>query len=434
MYKRDVSVLRMQGALWLLLLAPLFVITYGQVNRFTATRQDVAHFVFAWESQIPFIPWTIVPYWSIDLLYGLSFFICTSRQELFRHGLRLLAASLVACLGFLLFPLQFSWHRPDVQGVFGWLFAQLEQFDLPYNQAPSLHIILTWLLWLRFCSHLSGIWRGVATAWFVLIAISVLTTWQHHFIDVVSGFIVGLFLSYMVPTQGRWNWQRYAYPTHCVILRYAIGALSCLLIAVIIPYGEILLWPVTALLLMTLAYLGVGESIWQKDLQGRQSLSSCILLLPVMLVSRLTHRFFCQNLTSCDEIGYGLSIGVYPSSNVTQEAVLDLTAERSAPFQWAHHAELVSYPLLDLQVPGLGRLHEGIRQLDSLKQRHQTVLIHCALGMSRSALVTAGWLLFRGHAENATQAVEMLSKRRACIYLTSRHLDLLKEYLEAIRG
>lgn len=434
MPKRSLTALRMRGALWLLLLAPLFFITYGQVNAFTATRQDVAHFAFAWERQIPFLPWTIVPYWSIDLLYGMSFFICTSRQELFRHGLRLVAASLVACAGFLLFPLQFSWHRPEVEGVFGWLFAQLEQFDLPYNQAPSLHIILTWLLWLRFRSHLSGVWRGVATGWFVLIAISVLTTWQHHFIDVVSGFIVGLFLSYLIPIQGRWRWQRHAYPAHRVLRRYACGALLCLLCAVVIPYGEILLWPATALLLMTLAYLGAGESIWQKDPQGRQSLSARILLFPVSFFSRLTHCYFCRNLASSDEVFHGLSIGVYPSRPVTQDAVLDLTAERRAPVRWAGRAELVSYPLLDLQVPALERLHEGVRQLDSLKQRHRTVLIHCALGMSRSALVTAGWLLLRGHAENATQAVEMISQKRDCIYLTPRHLDVLKQYQEVVRG
>ncbi len=91
-----------RGALWLLLLAPLFFISYGQVNHFTATRTDVQSLVFAWEHRIPFLPWTIIPYWSIDLLYGISLLICTSRRELDRYALRLVAASLIACVGFLL--------------------------------------------------------------------------------------------------------------------------------------------------------------------------------------------------------------------------------------------------------------------------------------------------------------------------------------------
>lgn len=128
--------------LWLLFLAPFFFLTYGQVNTYTASLPSVPSFAFSWETHIPFLPWTIIPYWSIDLFYGLSLFICTSLREQCIHGLRLAVASLTACAGFLIFPLKFSFLRPQTDGTAGWMFDQLEMFDLPFNQAPSLLNIL----------------------------------------------------------------------------------------------------------------------------------------------------------------------------------------------------------------------------------------------------------------------------------------------------
>ncbi|MCQ8205477.1 hypothetical protein NP569_24620, partial [Vibrio parahaemolyticus] len=55
------------GLLWLIFLAPFFFLTYGQVNNYTATLPHVPSFVYSWEKHIPFVPWTIIPYWSIDL-------------------------------------------------------------------------------------------------------------------------------------------------------------------------------------------------------------------------------------------------------------------------------------------------------------------------------------------------------------------------------
>src|SRR5579864_7208341 len=128
------------AAVALSLLAPFFFLTYGFANWAASQRVDVGSIAFGWERAIPFWAWTIVPYWSTDLLYAVSLFICTTREELQIHVKRLLAVQLVSIAGFLLFPLRFSFERPATSGVFGWLFQMLGNFDKPYNQAPSLHL------------------------------------------------------------------------------------------------------------------------------------------------------------------------------------------------------------------------------------------------------------------------------------------------------
>lgn len=412
-----------RGALWLLLLAPLFFISYGQVNHFTATRTDVQSLVFAWEQRIPFVPWTIIPYWSIDLLYGISLLICTSRRELDRHALRLVAASLIACAGFLLFPLRFTFQRPATDGVAGLLFRQLEQFDLPFNQAPSLHIILAWLLWLRFRAHLSGRWQTALGAWFLLIGLSVLTTWQHHAIDVVSGLVVGVIISYLLPVSwnGRWRPGR---PDYALARRYGAASLLFFMAGFLLPYGWLLLWPALALAIVTCGYLGLRESVWQKNSRGRISLSAWLLLLPVIAGAHLSRRYFCRRLTPVSEITDGIAIGCWPVGPVTQASVLDLTAEFNASAK-SKGSPCICYPLLDLTVPDRHQLLEAVAQLRALHQQHHSVLVHCALGLSRSALVVAAWLITE-RGLSAAEAVDILRARRPEIVLSAAHIALLE--------
>jgi len=66
------------------------------VNNYTAGRDDIGSLVFGWEQHMPLWPWTIIPYWSIDLLYGLSFLLPRTRQEMDRHALALLTAQLIS--------------------------------------------------------------------------------------------------------------------------------------------------------------------------------------------------------------------------------------------------------------------------------------------------------------------------------------------------
>lgn len=127
--------------------------TYGFATWVTSQRSDVGTLVFGWESHMPFWAWTIVPYWSIDLLYGFSLLLPNTRHELKQHALRLLSAQVIAVSCFLIWPLRFTFERPELDGVFGWLFAVLAGFDKPFNQAPSLHIALLVILWVMYQRH-----------------------------------------------------------------------------------------------------------------------------------------------------------------------------------------------------------------------------------------------------------------------------------------
>ncbi len=173
-------------------LSVVFMLLYGLSNHMTALRHDIGDAVFDWERAIPFAPWTIVPYLSICPFFVLSFFVGRDPEELDRHVRRLLAVLLVSVVCYALFPLRFTFERPALSGMWGLLFGALRLLDLPYNRAPSLHISVLLVLWARFAAHLAGLLRAALHVWFALIAVSVLTTYQHHVIDVPAGLAVGL--------------------------------------------------------------------------------------------------------------------------------------------------------------------------------------------------------------------------------------------------
>lgn len=413
-----------QGIGWLLLLAPFFFLTYGQVNQFTAARDNIGSLVFGWERHIPFIPLTIIPYWSLDLLYGLSLFVCTTCNEQRRLVCKLALASLIACMGFLLFPLQFTFSRPEIAGLAGWLFGQLEQFDLPYNQSPSLHIILCWLLWQHFHRHLKGTWQKLSSAWFLLIAVSVLTTWQHHFIDVISGLAVGMVIDWMIPRQVQWRWRIATGKSRVLAGRYLSGAGVCLAGTWL---SQWLWWPTLALLIVAMAYGLLGVGALQKDAQGRLTPAVWWLLLPWRMGMTLSRHFYTRRLPAVSPLGDGLYIGVFPRRSVEQQAVLDLTSE----FSRSRATQGVAYrcvPMLDLVNPDDATLYQAVQTLEQLRVTHGCVLVHCALGLSRSALVSAAWLLRHYPLLSVDDAVTRLHQARPWVVLTSEHLELLRRW------
>ena len=113
-----------RACVWLTLLVPCCLLTYSGANTLAVHRHGLPSVVFAWERHIPFVPWTIVPYWSLDIFYGLSVFVCATRAELDAHGRRLFTAQLLAAGCFVAFPLKFAFTRPEIDGVPGLMFPR----------------------------------------------------------------------------------------------------------------------------------------------------------------------------------------------------------------------------------------------------------------------------------------------------------------------
>ncbi len=423
-----------RGVLWLLLLGPLFFASYGFANWLTAQREDVGSLVFAWESAMPLWPWSIVPYWSIDLLYGLSFLLPATRREMDRHALRLLTAQVICVACFLLWPLRFTFERPELDGFFGWMFDVLMGFDKPFNQAPSLHIALLVVIWVMFARHTRGLLlRGLLHGWMALIGLSVLTTWQHHFIDVPTGALAGWLCVWLWPIEDRsplHNLRLAREPQRWrLALRYGLGSAICAALAVNLGGAWLwLLWPCASLLLVALNYALFGAAGFQKHADGSLSSASTWLLAPYLLGAWVNSRLWTRRHPQADQVVEGVWLGRVPTAAeaMSFSAVLDLSAELPVHLPGKTYRNL---PLLDLVAPDSEACRQGAELIEQLRQQGP-LLVCCALGYSRSATLVAAWLLHSGRADSVEQAIAMIRAARPRIVLGDAQRKALQGLLQ----
>lgn len=394
----------------LLAVGAVFYGTYGLTNRLTEQRGGVPEIVFGWERDIPFLAWTIVPYWSLNLMYAAAFFLCRSVREQNRYTARLLLAQAVATVCFLLFPLQFGWPKPETDGISGWLFDSLAAFDRPYNQAPSLHIILTLVVGSFYWHRFPNI-RLPLALWLLLIAASVLTTFQHHFIDIPTGALAGCLVLWLLPpVSGRHPAGRHRADAGCRRLakRYLAGAAVCAGGACSGGAWLWLLWPAVSLLLVAYAYIRGGAAVFQKRADGRHSFAAAALMLPYTLGVRLNMAFWLRGKAKSAAVRDGVFVG-----SVTAEAgfasAVDVCAEYAC---LKPPADYVCIPMLDLAAPAAADLAEAARELERLRREHGETLVCCALGYGRSAAVVLVWLLVYGGCTDLAEAVGRLKAVR----------------------
>ncbi|MCX4062752.1 phosphatase PAP2/dual specificity phosphatase family protein [Pseudomonas sp. S1Bt30] len=417
------------AVLWLLLLAPLFFSTYGFATWVTSQRSDVGTLVFDWESHMPFWAWTIVPYWSIDLLYGFSLLLPNSRHELKQHALRLLSAQIIAVSCFLIWPLRFTFERPELDGVFGWLFAVLAGFDKPFNQAPSLHIALLVILWVMYQRHTQGAWRWVVHGWFALIGISVLTTYQHHFIDLPTGALAGWLCVWLWPVEHPsplLNARLARDPKRWRLgLRYGLGALALATAALKLGGGWLwLLWPAVSLGLVSANYAVLGAVGFQKRSDGRLTPAARWLYAPYLAAAWINSRLWTRKHPQPDLIVDNVWLGRIPttSEQTSFKAIVDLCAELPIYPQGRAYQCIA---VLDLTAPTPAECLQAAQAIERLRIEGP-LLVCCALGYSRSATAVAAWLLHSGRAATVDKALAMIGTARTEVVLHPAHRSALE--------
>lgn len=425
-----------QALLWLSFLGPLFFATYLGSLEIVSWRQHVPVIVFDWERHIPFLAWTIVPYWSIDILYGIALFLPPTRGELRTLAFRLLTAQIVATIIFLVAPLRLTSTIPADTGAFATFYGALgEVITKPFNMAPSLHIALLVILWAAYHRNLPRRWHWLMHIWAVLIGASVMTAFQHHFFDVPTGALLGLFCLWLWPdgaaspitqfqlTKDARRWRLAAY--------YAAGACALLITGTLVWGSALWLWwPAVSLAFVAFAYAGGGAATFQKSSDGQHSLAVRVLLWPYHVGAWINSRAWTSRLVHAAEVADGIHIGRIPSTASTSLSVVDLTAELHKP---AGLANWRSVPALDLVAVPLPALREAVRHIEHMRLSHagqaSGVLVCCALGFSRSAAAVAAWLVASGRAANVADAVAAVQRVRPQVRIGAEQLSVL----EAIR-
>ncbi len=432
---------------WLLFLGPFFFATYNGANWLASQRAHVPSLAFDWERTLPFVPWTIVPYWTIDAFYAVSLFLCRDRAEVGTLGRRLLTAQIVAVLCFIAFPLRFAFMQPAAEGAFGAMFIALAAFDKPFNQAPSLHIALLVILWVHYAPRCAGWLRWALHGWFALIGISVLTTYQHHFIDVPSGAALGLFCLWLWPADPALSpigQARRPDDPHArrLALRYGLGATACLVAALALQGAALwLLWGTLSLGLVSTAYAGLGPVVFQKNAQGRLSVAALGLLAPYLLGARINVWAWTRGQAPAVEIADGVWLGRYPTpailARLPVRRIVDVSAEMTGRLAWpgepaASALPIAAEPGLDLLIPAGPALHRTVMLIEQARAGG-SVLVCCALGYSRSAAALAAWLVATGRCADMAAAIARIRRQRPAIVLDAARIEAALTTIGAVR-
>lgn len=184
-FLRFASLLSTANAVW-------FALVYGGSDWLTAHRSLRVPIHLPIELSIPLIPSAVLIYMSIYVLFLIGPFIVRDRREFTALICALALATLIGSVGFLLAPSRAAFAPPGDLGIWTSLFQFADRLNLDYNMVPSLHVAFSVCCIATFARKASPPGHMLLWTWAAAIAVSTLFTHQHHVVDVVSGWCVGI--------------------------------------------------------------------------------------------------------------------------------------------------------------------------------------------------------------------------------------------------
>jgi protein-tyrosine phosphatase len=282
-------------------------------------------------------------------------------------------------------------------------------------------------LWAAYGKHFRGPVLWLIRAWFLLMTLSTLTTWQHHFIDLPTGLWVGLLVLMLVPdppamapSEPNADAQRFK-----VGAIYFAGGIVCAVLAWRFQGPAwILLWPAGTLPIVAAIYWAGRPELFRKK-NGRVPEAVVAVVGPYLAGTWLNARWRTRG-KAYSEIADGVWVGRLPRNARRFGSVVDVTAELIAT-NLASSVPYCSVPMLDVLVPTLTQIETAVKAVDDFRDCRPT-LVCCAQGRSRSVTVVAAWLIASRRANSVDEAVHHIYERRPHIYLRGGHRARLEEW------
>ena len=386
--------------LWLALSYLLFIIIYNSSACYALHFQKSDSFVFDFERNIPFLEWMIIPYMTSGLLFTLAFFFCSSQKNLMLITKRINFTTIVSGLFFFLFPLKYSFVKPQIDSDFLNPFFQfLITWDSNYNQAPSLHIGYAVIFWFVIDKEFKNSkLRLLLQSWILLLCISTLTVFQHHFIDIITALLFSCVTFFIFPENKKRNYR--------IGIVYYFFSLLFSLIALLIynyisSFGLLILWISLAVFLVGTAYLKSNSRFLKRE-NGSVSFFKKIFYFPYLFIYKIIWRFARKNTNNpVTEIVPQIFIGAKLKSKQAkafineQTYIIDLSAEVEEIDFIRHQSKYFSQPLLDIgsiKNEELETIVHLLKEIHTNIKPNEKIFIHCLMGYSRSVFVTVSFL------------------------------------------